>query len=130
MQMALLQVVGKYTITIKAGDTTVLTDTFEVTAAQASTTAPVGISAAVGDRVSSITAEDFTAADATYTIKSVVVRVNGLAYTSASDLNAAFEASAVDYVVTADVTVEAAPNYAFADGASTHVFEGIVITVS
>ena len=124
------QVVGKYTITIKAGDTTVLTDTFEVTAAQASTTAPVGISAAVGDRVSSITAEDFTAADATYTIKSVVVRVNGLAYTSASDLNAAFEASAVDYVVTADVTVEAAPNYAFADGASTHVFEGIVITVS
>ena len=68
-------------------------------------------------------------ADATYTITSVVVRVNGLAYTSASDLNAAFEASAVDYVVTADVTVEAAPNYAFADGASTHVFEGIVITV-
>ena len=122
--------VGKYTITIKAGDTTVLTDTFEVTAAEATMTAPSDITANAGDRVSSITKDKFTPADATYTIESVVVKVNGLAYTSASDLNAALEASDTDYVVTADVTVKAAANYAFADGASTHVFEGIVITVS
>ena len=119
----------KYTVTVKADNTVLLTDTFEVLPKTASTTAPNFTGTVTGDttKVKDITTSMFSPADASYTITSLVITVDGVELVSGSDLLYVIPAGST---VTADVTVTAADNYAFADGASTHVFEDVSITVS
>ena len=62
-----------------------------------------------------------------YTITSLVVKVDGVELVSGADLLYVIQDGDT---VTADVTVTAAKNYSFDDGMNTHVFKDVSITVS
>ncbi|WP_122790786.1 S-layer homology domain-containing protein [Intestinibacillus sp. Marseille-P6563] len=122
--------IDTYTITVKAGDTVLLTDTFAVLPKDASTSAAPTFSGTVtGDttKVKEIDASMFTAGDSSYTVTSVKITVDDVEMTSGSDLLYVIPSGST---VTADVTVTAAENYTFPNGASTYVFEDVEVTVS
>lgn len=69
----------------------------------------------------------FSPVGSSYTITSLVVKVDGVELVSGADLLYVIKDGDT---VTADVTVTAAKNYSFDDGMNTHVFKDVSITVS
>ena len=124
---------GKYTIEITAtydGKANVIaTVPFEVLPKQATETAPTFTGTVTGGttKVKEITTSMFSPVDSSYTITSLVVKVDGVELVSGADLLYVIQSGST---VMADVTVTAAENYSFDDGMNTHVFKDVSITVS
>ena len=124
---------GKYTIEITAtydGKANVIaTVPFEVLPKQATETAPAFTGTVTGGtiKVKEITTSMFSPVGSSYTITSLVVKVDGVELVSGADLLYVIQDGDT---VTADVTVTAAKNYSFDDGMNTHVFKDVSITVS
>ena len=102
---------------------------FEVLPKGATETAPTFTGTVTGGttKVKDITTSMFNPADASYTITSLVVKVDGVELVSGADLLYVIQSGST---VMADVTVTAAENYSFDDGMNTHVFKDVSITVS
>jgi len=96
---------------------------FEVLPKQATETAPAFTGTVTGGttKVKEITTSMFSPVGSSYTITSLVVKVDGVELVSGADLL---------YVIQDGDTVTAAKNYSFDDGMNTHVFKDVSITVS
>ena len=101
----------------------------EVLPKQATETAPTFTGTVTGGttKVNEITTSMFSPVNSSYTITSLVVKVDGVELVSGADLLYVIQSGST---VMADVTVTAAENYSFGDGMNTHVFKDVSITVS